>query len=442
MSSTGTLRHRLALVAVLTTAAWVVALTALFNVLLSTQLQNQADDVLRTRAQAALSTVEVAADGSLTVSETPNDAALDAGIWVFESTRAVERPRARPAVQTAADRLAATRRPRFADAAGRPGVRLFAQPVRQGGRRVGTVVSATDVEPYRATSRIALLSSLALAALLVIGAYLVTRRVVTRALAPVVEMADQAARWSAHDVGQRFGDTPRPAELADLAAGLDALLDRIGAVLRHEKQLAAELSHELKTPLSIVAAETELLRSGPRSDRERNQAYKVIAETAARMDSLLDRLLTQAAQDVTDAPGRCAVEPVVRAAVAGAGTDLTLALDLEGGLEAGTSPEVLHRILTPLLGNAARYAVDRITVTGDGSGQVVRICVRDDGPGVPAALRDTVFEPGTRADVQDGHPGAGLGLALARRLARSAGGDIVLEDNRGQGAAFAVLLPR
>ena len=440
MRSTGTLRHRLALVAVLTTAAWVVALTALFNVLLSTQLHNQADDVLRTRAQAALSTVEVDADGRLTVRETPNDAALDAGIWVFESTRAVERPPARPAVQAAADRLAVTRRPMFTNAAGTPAVRLFAQPVRQGGRQVGAVVSATDVEPYRATSRIALLASVALAVLLVIGAYLVTRRVVTRALAPVVEMAHKAARWSAHDVGQRFGDAPRPAELADLAAGLDALLDRIGAVLRHEKQLAAELSHELRTPLSIVAAETELLRAGPRSDRERNRAYRVIAETAARMDSLLDTLLTQAAQDVTDAPGRCAVEPVVRAAVAALGTDLTVSLALEAGLEAGSSPEVLHRILTPLLGNATRYAASQVTVTGERTGQVVRVRVCDDGPGVPAALRDTVFDPGTRGDVQDGHPGAGLGLALARRLARSAGGDIRLEDNPGQGAAFAVLL--
>lgn len=441
MSSTGTLRHRLALVAVLTTAAWVVALTALFNVLLSTQLHNQADDVLRTRAQAALSTVEVDPDGRLTVRETPNDAALDAGIWVFESTRAVERPQARPAVQAAADRLGVTRRPMFTNAAGTPAVRLFAQPVRQGGRQVGTVVSATDIEPYRATSRIALLSSVALAVLLVLGAYLVTRRVVTRALAPVVQMAHQAAQWSAHDVGQRFGDTPRPTELGDLAVGLDALLDRIGAVLRHEKQLAAELSHELKTPLSIVTAETELLRTGHRSDQERDRAYEVIAETAGRMDRLLDTLLIQAKQDVTDAPGRCAVEPVVRAAVAAAGTDLPVSLALEDGLEAGTSPEVLHRILSQLLGNAARYAVDQITVTAERTGQVVRVRVSDDGTGVPAAFRDAVFEPGQRADTQDGHPGAGLGLALARRLARSAGGDIVLDDTR-QGAVFAVLLPR
>jgi signal transduction histidine kinase len=441
MTGTGTLRHRLALVAVLTTAAWVVALTALFNVLLATQLHNQADDVLRTRAQAALSTVEIDAGGSLTVRETPNDAALDAGIWVYQGTGAVDRPRARPAVQAAADRLAGTRRAKFSDAAGRPAVRLFAQPVRQGGRQVGTVVSATDVEPYRATSRTALLASGALAVLLVTVAYVVTRRVVTRALAPVVEMADQAARWSAHDVGQRFGDAPRPAELRDLAAGLDALLDRIGAVLRHEKQLAAELSHELKTPLSTIAAETELLRTGSRSDLERNRAYRVIAETVGRMDHLLDTLLTQAAQDVTDAPGRCRVEPVARAALTAAGINVQVSLAVEAGLEAGTSPEVLHRILTQLLSNAARYATDQIAVTAVRNGPAIQITVSDDGPGVPAPFRDQVFEPGERADPADGHPGAGLGLALARRLARSAGGDIVLEDTE-RGAAFAILLPR
>lgn len=439
MTRPGTLRHRLALVAVVTTAAWVLALTVLFNVLLSTQLSNQADDVLRTRAQAALSTIDIDAGGGLTVRETPNDAALDAGIWVFRGARAVERPPARPAVQATADRLAGSRRPRFTDAAGSPAVRLFAQPVRRGGRQVGTVVSATDVEPYRATSRIALLASLALAVLLITGAYLVTRRVVTKALAPVVEMADQAARWSAHDVGQRFGDAPRPAELRDLAAGLDALLDRIGAALRHEKQLAAELSHELRTPLSIVAAETELLRTGPRSDQERKRAYRVIAETTGRMDRLLDTLLTQAAQDVTTAPGRCAVEPVVRAAVAAAGADVNVAVTVDQGLEAGTSPEVLHRILGQLLGNAARYATNQITVSAE-AGQVVRVRVCDDGPGVPMAFRDRVFEPGERADAQDGHPGAGLGLALARRLARSAGGDIVLGDPE-QGASFTILLP-
>jgi signal transduction histidine kinase len=440
MRGPSTLRHRLALVAVLTTAAWVIALTVLFNVMLDTQLHSQANSVLRTRAQAALSTVEVGKDGSLKLRETPNDAALDAGIWVFEGSIAVDRAQARPAVQKAADRLAAARRGTFTDVSGNPEVRLFAQPIRHAGRQVGTVVSATSIEAYLATSRIALLASVALGLLLIIGVYLVTRRVVAGALAPVVEMADQAARWSAHDVGQRFGAAPRPAELRDLAAGLDALLDRIGAVLRHEKQLAAELSHELRTPLSVVAAETELLRDSARTDEERARAYEVIADTTTRMDSLLDTLLTQAAQDVTDAPGRCAVEDVVQAAVAAAGTDLRVNVDVVRGLEVGASAEVVERILAQLLGNALRFATGSITVTGRHTAQGVSIVVSDDGPGVPAEFRSRVFEPGQRAEPGDGHPGSGLGLALARRLARSAGGDIVLRDT-DRGAAFAVLLP-
>ncbi|MGZ4638918.1 MAG: sensor histidine kinase, partial [Actinomycetes bacterium] len=64
----------------------------------------------------------------------------------------------------------------------------------------------------------------------------------------------------------------------------------------------------------------------------------------------------------------------------------------------------------------------------------------DDGPGVPEEFRADVFEPGRRADPDDDHPGAGLGLALARRLARGAGGDIALADS-SSGAAFRVTLP-
>ncbi|MFE1961110.1 ATP-binding protein [Streptomyces sp. NPDC059479] len=70
----------------------------------------------------------------------------------------------------------------------------------------------------------------------------------------------------------------------------------------------------------------------------------------------------------------------------------------------------------------------------------VRVTVADDGPGVPEEFRDSLFEPGRRATPGDGHDGAGLGLALARRLARAAGGDIALDTGRA-GARFTVTLP-
>jgi len=105
---------------------------------------------------------------------------------------------------------------------------------------------------------------------------------------------------------------------------------------------------------------------------------------------------------------------------------------------AGVSATVAERILTPLLDNAARHAARRVTVECVQPAGAVQVTVRDDGPGVPEDFRAALFGPGRRADPTDGHDGAGL--ALARRLARAAVGDIELADT-DSGAAFTVTLP-
>jgi two-component system heavy metal sensor histidine kinase CusS len=155
--------------------------------------------------------------------------------------------------------------------------------------------------------------------------------------------------------------------------------------------------------------------------------------------------MAQAAQVITEAPGNCQVEPVVRAVLADVPgpEQLRRRTDVAAGLEVGVAADVLARILTPLVGNGARYAGTTVTVHGARVGGRVQIQVRDDGPGVSPEFADRVFDPGARADSGDGHPGAGLGLALARRLARAAGGDISLEgaSASGSGATFAVVLP-
>jgi signal transduction histidine kinase len=433
-------------VAVLTTGAWVLVLTVLFNVLLTAQLSGQVDGVLRARAAAVDSTIRVGPTGAVTMSEPANDEALDAGVWVFAGTRPIDTPRA-PAAADALARDMAKRSVRAFHEPDDSAVRLFSRPIIQHGAHVGTIVVETSLAPYHRTSRAALLGSVALALLVVAGAFAATREVVRRALAPVSEMADQAARWSAHDVQQRFGDAPRPEELRHLAATLDVVLDRIGTVLRHEQQLAGELSHELRTPLAVIGGEADLLHGPAGEDAdERARGLAVIAATVERMTALLDDLLAQAAQVITEAPGSCRVEPVARSVLDAVSTDGRSprgAVDVAAGLEAGVTADVLTRILTPLVGNAARYAATTVTVSGDRGAGEVRVCVHDDGPGVPVRFRDVVFEPGARADPDDDHHGAGLGLALARRLARAAGGDITLEDatGNGSGATFAVVLP-
>ena len=109
---------------------------------------------------------------------------------------------------------------------------------------------------------------------------------------------------------------------------------------------------------------------------------------------------------------------------------------------AGVEGEVVERIVAPLIDNALRYARTRIVVSAASDDGAVVLSVADDGPGVDADARDQVFEPGVRSRAENGHNGAGLGLPLARRLAKAVGGDVTLAPAApGAGAEFQVRLP-
>ncbi|AXE79315.1 ATP-binding protein [Streptomyces atratus] len=448
-----TLRGRLALMALATSALWIGVLTTVFNIALDKRLHGQADDVLRTRAEAVAATVDVRPDGRLVVRAPTEDRALDAGVWIFQGGTVVEKPPTAPAgLEAQAARLAG-RRETFADTEGPGSWRLYAFPVdapaRQGHTptQAGTVVSSVSLDPYRSTADTALIGSIALAVFLLATIYLLTRLVVRRALRPVAAMSEQATRWSAAGAPERFGAQCRPAELAAFATSLDALLDRLAAVLRHEQQQAAELSHELRTPLARIAAETEWLTGRPRSAEQQETSLEAIAGAAATMQQICDSLLSEVRTRNAQTPGRSRFSDIARrlaernAALFPDAPPVTVAAGSSAPeVSIGVSEDVAERILTPLLDNARRYAAHSVTLTCEASAGEVTVYVSDDGPGVPEDFVASLFEPGRRARPEDGHDGAGLGLALARRLARAAGGDIAL-DTAAPGARFAVTLP-
>ena len=123
-------------------------------------------------------------------------------------------------------------------------------------------------------------------------------------------MSAQAARWSADDIDRRFGRTPRPQELAELAETLDGVLNRLSAVVRHEQQLSAELSHELRTPLARVQAEVDWLTDRPRDAESVAGSLAAMGDATAAMGEILETLMT-AAGPARRAPGRCAPAEVV-----------------------------------------------------------------------------------------------------------------------------------
>jgi signal transduction histidine kinase len=431
------LRGRLILVVLSAVAVGVALLVVAFNLVLDQQLEDDLNGLLAARAEAQLGTLEVT-NGRLTVGEAP-DEGTEAPVWIFAGTAALERPRRAPA-SVEAGVLALAGGPRRSVDLASPARRLLAVPVRRGGQRLGTVVVAASKAPYERTERTALIASVVLALVLILAVGLIARWLVGAALGPVARMTADAADWSERDLDRRFALGPATDELTTLAATLDSLLDRLAAGMRRERRLSSEMSHELRTPLAKVSTQAQLLARAPDMPPERAAEAEAIVRAAEGMREVIEVLMSSARAEADGQPGSSDVGAAVRAAVEAAAEERGVAIDVAGdGGRVSAEQPLVERILAPLLDNATRFARARTTVTVARRAQWLEVAVEDDGPGVAAGEETEIFEPGRRGD-DTGHDGAGLGLALARRLARSAGGDVDA-DPHAPGGRFVVRLP-
>jgi signal transduction histidine kinase len=433
------LRARVVLASTYVLALGVVAIGITINVLLTNSLNGDANAVLRAKADAQLATVGVR-EGRVVVSEGNQDQALDREAWVFAGGRAISRPRASVASDRAAAMLAGSRRP--VTLAGPDGLRLRAQPAYgEDGRRIATVVVGISLRPYEESERVARIGTIVLGIFVVLAGALIAWRAVGAGLRPVARMAHQAAGYSEHELSHRFGLGPPRDELTTLAATLDGLLDRLEASLRREQRLTAEIAHELRTPLSGIRAEAELAAQAVDDDSRASLA--TIVSEVDRMDAVIGALLRSAGglgPDTATCELRPAVATAVDSAVAAA-AEQGVALGIAEPFEAcrvGAEAAFVAQLLSPLLDNALRHAATAVRITAVATGDhVVRVCIDDDGPGIAKHDADAVFEPGWQTP---GGSGAGLGLALARRLARSLGGEVRVGP-ADDGAQLVVELP-
>jgi signal transduction histidine kinase len=437
------LRRRLILAAAGTVAVALALVTVGFNVVLTNRLDRDAANVVRSRAQAGAALVN-GEHKHLVVEETPIDSNLDERVWVFEGTRKIRGVPSDPETQAAAARLARIPAPSQTDLAN--DTRLQSHAIMSKGRRVGTVVATASLVPYEHTAQIALISSLILDGIVMLAVLLIAGALVTRALLPVSEMTTQAADWSEHDLDRRFAMGPARDELTALAATLDGLMGRLSASHRHEKRFSAEMAHELRTPLATLRAEAELALEHARDADEMRESLGIVVRQAERMSSVIETLMTAAQREADSHTGTVDAREAARAAVeacVGRAHELGVLLTVRPSpetIEVDTDETITTQLLVPLIENAVNYGRSRVTVGYAHEGEVVVFRVRDDGPGVSAEESERIFDPGTRGTAANGHPGAGLGLALVRRLARSAGGDVVAEPS-SNGGSFAVRLP-
>ena len=442
-------RVRLLTTVVVSVAVALALMTLGFNILLARSLSRDADAVVKTRAATEAASVDLVND-RLVGPDQPDTGGLETQAWVFKAGRALERPRVSAALDHAALSAAATP----GTSLNVPGLdtRLHAMPASDYPSVI--VVAGVSLAPYRHTQRIALIGSLVFAALLLLVVGLIARWTLRAALRPVSRMTADAEAWSEHELDRRFAAGAPYDELTQLAATLDGLLDRLSASLRREQRFSAEVSHELRTPLAKVQAEAQLALRRDRQPAEYREALQTVLRNTRQMSLAIETLVAAAQHESGLAHGRSDAGAVLDEVAETCGR---LAKDNGVNIETaapavplaiGVEPEVAVRTIQPLVENACRLAASRVCVGACREGFDVVFSIDDDGPGVRTDEADSIFEPGVRGSAipvgetneAAGPAGAGLGLALSRRLARAAGGDVTARP-AADGGHFTVRLP-
>ncbi len=255
--------------------------------------------------------------------------------------------------------------------------------------------------------------------------------------------------------------------IADLLAGIvekgrqqseaEARVESLKAIDDARTELIALVTHELRTPLAVVRAYTDLLAEDPPLDgrssgdpvrrAQRSAWHRAAQEQVERLDRLVDSILTSV-RVVPDQPAAVTSIDVGAIVADVVGTVAPILhqhkLDVRSGvhLHALADPPRLRQIVEHLIENAVKYAPPDTTITIDWAlvEGVVRLGVTDQGPGVPAEWRERIFEPYTRRDTYTAR-GSGIGLYAAKRLGESMGARLWCEPAEPTGARFVVALP-
>lgn len=277
--------------------------------------------------------------------------------------------------------------------------------------------------------------------------------VAVRTLRPVREAAEAAAALARGRLDTRMpslGEDEFGAwadSFNEMADALEARVDELRQAADRQRQLTADVAHDLRTPLTGMAATAQLLEDQlddlPVTAR---RAATVIVRDVDRLHELVLDLLELSRLDARADPVRA--EPLdVRAALATVVDGLhlvdgtVLGVDVEEGLVVTAERARFRRIVGNIVANAGVHGGRHVTIAARRDGDQVAITIRDDGPGVDPERAEQIFDRFYKGDSARAGGGSGLGLAIAREHARAHGGDVEVDPGPGRGAAFTVRLP-
>ncbi len=263
---------------------------------------------------------------------------------------------------------------------------------------------------------------------------------IIRKLTRRLELLQQGvAQWGAGDLSHRLPIKGND-EVAFLSRQFNLSAERVETLVKSHKSLLANASHELRSPLTRIRMGMELMSASP------SPAFKTeILRNLSELDQLIDEILLASRLDAKEADIGT-IEQIDLAGLAAeecarSNVEMSLMCSGDEALVRGV-PRLLRRVIRNLLENAHRYSNGEAQLYISREGRQVVIRVADQGPGVPVALRERIFEPFYRlpgASEREG--GVGLGLALVRSIVERHSGTVYCEGREGEGAVFVVKLP-
>jgi signal transduction histidine kinase len=276
--------------------------------------------------------------------------------------------------------------------------------------------------------------------------------IISRTLRPLKAFSATIERITDKNLSERIDAETTAKELATLAGSFNSLLDRLHLVFEGQKRLVADASHELKTPLSVIRTQCDVISLRERGPEEYVEAIQTISSYACKMSRLINDLLSLArldsgfilTQELTPVSLReCIDEAIGTLRQLAREKEVRVSSSVDGSFFVMAVKASLAEAFQNLLENCIRYNRDggAVTVSALREGKQVVLTISDTGIGIAASDRGKIFERFYRAPAVQGIEGTGLGLSIVKSVTEALGGEITVQSELGAGCCFTITLP-
>ena len=312
----------------------------------------------------------------------------------------------------------------------------------------GMVSETQSLAPLNTITRL----SLILLPILILLAVLLIHFITDRMLAPL-KTVEETARDIAggKDLDRRIENIHTRDEVGQLADTFNQMMEKLEESFERERRFTSDASHELRTPTSVILAQTEYTLEKERSAGEYKEALEVVERQGRRMSALIGDMLDFSRMDLSadrypmeELDFSALVEETAGSLQPVGASRVRYRVAVEDGICVEGHAGLLSRLLQNLVSNAYRYGKEdgMIEVTLQKLAGEPVLSVRDDGPGIPPEEQEKIFERFYRSDASRSQEGTGLGLSLVKKIAELHGAQVALESEVGRGSCFKIIFKK